>query len=74
MTPENLPSPRANFEMAQKCLTAIRDIADRAVRSLDPEQMGYALEELSQVLFERTGNEERVFEPVSVEQINDLPN
>ena len=73
MTPENSASPRANFELAQKCLIAIRDIADRAVRSLDPEVMGYAIQELTQVLLERTGNDERLFEPVSVEQINDLP-
>jgi hypothetical protein len=35
--------------------------------------MGYAIQELTQVLLERTGNDERLFEPVSVEQINDLP-
>jgi hypothetical protein len=73
MAPEASVSPRENFELAQKCLIAIRDIADRGVRSLDPEQMGYALQELTQVLVERTGNDERLFEPVSVEQINDLP-
>jgi hypothetical protein len=72
MTPENSASPRANFESAQRCLIAIRDIADRGVRSLDPEHMGYALEELSQVLFERTGNEERFFEPISANQIKGL--
>jgi hypothetical protein len=72
MTRENSASPRANFELAQKCLIAIRDIADRAVRSLDPENMGYAIQELTQVLVERTGNNERLFEPVSVAQINDL--
>ena len=55
MTPENSASPRANFELAQKCLIAIRDIADRAVHSLDPKQMGYAIQELTQVLVERTG-------------------
>src|ERR1017187_8337980 len=73
MTRENSASPRANFELAQKCLIAIRDIADRAVRSLDPENMGHAIQELTQVLVERTGNDERLFEPVSIEQINDLP-
>jgi hypothetical protein len=61
MTPENSASPRANFELAQKCLIAIRDIADRGVRSLDPEIMGYAIQELTQVLVERTGNDERLF-------------
>jgi hypothetical protein len=73
MTPENPASQESKFELAQKCLIAIRDIADRAVRSLDPENMGYAIQELSQVLLERTGNDERLFEPVSVEQIDDLP-
>jgi hypothetical protein len=73
MTPENSASPREHFELAQQCLIAIRDIADRAVRSLDPENMGYAIQELTQVLVERTGNDERLFEPVSIEQINDLP-
>ena len=73
MTRDNSASPRATFELAQKCLIAIRDIADRAVRSLDPENMGYAIQELTQVLVERTGNDERLFEPVSIEQINDLP-
>jgi hypothetical protein len=72
MTPENSASPRANFELAQKCLIAIRDISDRAVRSLDPENMGYAIQELTQVLVERTGNDERLFEPVSIAQIGDL--
>jgi hypothetical protein len=72
MTPDNPASPRENFELAQKCLIAIRNIADRGVRSLDPEQMGYALEELSQVLFERTGNDERVFEPIPADQIKNL--
>src|ERR1039457_2046796 len=73
MTRENSASPRTDLELAQKCLLAIRDIADRAVRSLDPEIIGYAIQELTQVLLERTGNDERLFEPVSVEQINDLP-
>jgi hypothetical protein len=73
MTRENSASPRATFELAQKCLIAIRDIADRAVHSLDPKQMGYAIQELTQVLVERTGSDKRLFEPVSVEQLNDLP-
>jgi hypothetical protein len=34
--------------------------------------MGYAIQELTQVLVERTGSEERLFEPVSVAQIGDL--
>src|ERR1022692_3708835 len=75
MTRENSASPRTNLELAQKCLLAIRDNADRAVRSLDPEIMGYAIQELTQVLLERTGNDERLFEPVSVEKTtNDFSN
>jgi hypothetical protein len=34
--------------------------------------MRYALQELSQVLFERTGENERVFEPDSPVQLDDL--
>jgi len=51
-------------ELARKCLGLIRDIADRGASSWDPELVGYALEELSQALLERTGCEDRLFEPV----------
>ena len=47
-------------------------IASRGARSQDPGQIGYALQKLTQVLFERTGQEERVFEPVLPDQIGDL--
>ena len=40
--------------------------------SQNPEHIGYALQELTQVLFERTGNQERLFEPVVADQIGDL--
>jgi len=50
----------------------ITRIASRGAASDNPLDIGYALEELSQVLFERTGSEERIFEPVSANQIRDL--
>ena len=58
--------------MARKCLGLIRDIADRSASSWDAEAVGYALQELSQVLLERTGTQERIFEPVAADQIRDL--
>jgi hypothetical protein len=53
-----------NTELARRCLALIRDIAERGVLSWDPEHVGYALQELSQVLLERLGIEDRIFEPV----------
>jgi hypothetical protein len=35
--------------------------------------VGYALQELSQVLLDRIGTGERQFEPVSADEIHDLP-
>src|SRR5262245_31858362 len=59
-------------EQAKTCLRMISVIALRGAESGDPEQIGYALQELTQVLFERTGSEDRVFEPVDPDQISDL--
>ena len=59
-------------DAARRCLRLISEIADRGARSSDPEQIGYALQELTQVLFERTGNDDRVFEPVAPSQIDGL--
>lgn len=61
-----------NNEVARKCLRLISEIADRGARAQDPDQMGYALQELTQVLFERTGNDDRVFEPVSPSELKGL--
>ena len=58
--------------MAKLCLALIRDIAARGARSENPEHIGYALQEISQVLIERTGTEERYFEPVPAGQISGL--
>ena len=60
------------IELAKKCLALISNIAGRGARSQNPEHIGYALQELTQVLFERTGNQERLFEPVDADQIGDL--
>jgi hypothetical protein len=57
---------------ARGCLALISRIAARGARAADPYSVGYALEELSQVLFERTGSEERLFEPVPASQIRNL--
>ena len=61
-----------NIELGRRCLALIRDIAERGATSWDPEQVGYALQELSQVLFERLGSEDIVFEPVSAGQLTEL--
>jgi len=60
------------IEKARACLGKIRDIADRGLRAVDPGNVGYALQELTQVLCERTGDEERYFEPVDADRIGDL--
>jgi hypothetical protein len=59
-------------KMAKLCLALIRDIAARGARSENPEHIGYALQEISQALIERTGTEERYFEPVPAGQISGL--
>ena len=62
-----------NVELARKCLTMIRDIAERGALSWDPNIVGWALQELTQVLVERTGEQDRLFEPVTAGEIDDLP-
>jgi hypothetical protein len=63
-----------NVDLARRCLAKIRDIAERGVFAQDPDHVGYALQELSQVLLERTGREEREFEPIPADQIFGLEN
>jgi len=58
-----------NLELATECLVLIRDIADRGACSQNAEHLGYALQELTQVLVERTGNDTRLFEPVPPDEI-----
>jgi hypothetical protein len=50
----------------------IRDIADWGALSWDPELIGYALQELTQVLFERTGVKETMFPTVHAGRIHGL--
>jgi hypothetical protein len=61
-----------NLDLAKKCLALIRDVAARGACSEDPDLIGYSLQELTQVLLERTGTEERLFEPVPPHRIHDL--
>jgi hypothetical protein len=61
-----------NVEKARQCLALIRDIADRGASSWDANVVGYALQELSQVLLERTGEDERSFEPIPADEISGL--
>jgi hypothetical protein len=61
-----------NVQVARKCLGLIRDIAARGADSWDPADVGYALQELSQVLLESTGTEGREFEPVPASEILEL--
>jgi hypothetical protein len=61
-----------SVEKARQCLGLIRDIADRGASSWDANVVGYALQELSQVLLERTGEDERSFEPVPADEISGL--
>ena len=60
------------IELAKRCLRLIGRIAERGASSQSPANIGYVLQELSQVLLERTGTEDRVFEPVDADQLHDL--
>src|SRR5260370_39113017 len=60
------------IELAKKCLRLIGRIAERCAGSQNPAIIGYALQELSQVLLERTGTQETEFEPVDDDQHHDL--
>jgi hypothetical protein len=61
-----------NIELAKRCLALISDIAGRGACSHSPEYIGYALQELTQVLVERTGSDERLFTPIPADEIRDL--
>jgi hypothetical protein len=52
----------SNLAQAKRCLALIGYIAARAAISENPDHVGYALQELSQVLLERTGTERICFE------------
>ena len=61
-----------NIDLARQCLALIADIAARCSSCADPELLGYALQELSQVLYERTGNEHTIFEVIPADKIGGL--
>ena len=61
-----------NIELAKRCLALISDIAGRGACSQSPENIGYALQELTQVMVERTGSDDLLFEPVPADEIRDL--
>lgn len=69
---QSTKSNNINLGLARKCLVLIRDIADRCASSSDPGVVGYGLPELSQVLLERTGTEDRIFEPIPAGKIPGL--
>jgi hypothetical protein len=60
-----MKTTESRVKTAKLCLALIRNIAARGARSENSEHIGYALQEISQVLLERTGTQERYFEPVS---------
>src|SRR3979411_1024716 len=62
----------ARIELAKKCLRLIGRIAERCARSQNPAIIGYAIQELSQVLLERTGAQNRGFEPVDAEHAQNI--
>jgi hypothetical protein len=60
------------IETARHCLRLIGDIADRGAASSGPANVGYALQELRQVVAEGAGAKDRLFEPVPANEIVDL--
>ena len=62
-TRESATVAETKLAQMEKCLTLIEDIAFRAANSKDPGHVVYALQELSQVLIERTGTEQTYFFP-----------
>ena len=67
-----IPTGQQRTELARKCLQRICTIAKRGAASRDPMNVGSALQELSQILFERTGRQDRIFDPVSAEKLESL--
>jgi hypothetical protein len=61
-----------NVSLARECLRLISEIANRGALSEDPDQISYALQELTQVLYERTGHDDRIFEPIAPNRIDGL--
>jgi hypothetical protein len=61
-----------NIVLARQCLALIAETAARCSSSADPELLGYALQQLSQVLYERTGNDHTIFEVIPADKIGGL--
>ena len=61
-----------NVQTAKECLRLFKDIAERGVDCWDPAKVGYAHRDLTQVLLERTGSTDRVFEPVAPGELDGL--
>jgi hypothetical protein len=59
-------------ELARKCLRLIRDIAHAGSCAQSPNDVGTALEDVSQIIFERTGIKGQFFAPTSPDCIPDL--
>jgi hypothetical protein len=63
----------SNVDLARKCLGLIALIAMRGALSAGgPSRVVYALQELSQVLYERTGDERTIFPMMPIESIRRL--
>jgi hypothetical protein len=62
---ESTNGVESHLAMMKKCLNLIGDIAARGAKSKDPGQVVCALQELSQVLVERTGTERIYFRAMS---------
>lgn len=69
---ESAAVAESNLDRAKRCLALIRDIAARGAKSEDPDDVGYALQELSQALVERIGTQRIYFEPCLPDQIHGL--
>ena len=52
---ESIQGARNNIERAKKCLELISNIAAGTACARNPEHVAYALQELSQVLFDAAG-------------------
>jgi hypothetical protein len=58
----NASEPKAATELAKQCLELISRIAARGAEAHNPEHVRYALQELRQVLLERSGDDDRIFD------------
>jgi hypothetical protein len=68
----NALEPRNEMEMAKQCLELIARIAARGAYAHNQEHFIYALQELRQVLLERSGSDERIFDPERLPPMDEL--